>query len=246
MTFLKRPIQLKTITSLLLMFFFGSALIFSAYYALSYSTLQDNKAMRFEIEQLDMELTSLDAHQVRLTKTPFPTNAELLRYAALIPKDREVLRFMRSLDTEAKRTGLIIHSLQINENAPITSDPLHKLLIFLEERTESLPPEAMKGKAIDIIGNLMAQMDTGDSTTTPAAPVDEGPLQRVILTLEYSATDQQLFHFLNRVRQLKRTTYIDFIEGERDAEGSTLSGSINITIFYYEGDFAFIPSLPKD
>ncbi len=250
MTYLKRPIQLKSISALLLMFFFGSALLFGAYYVLSYSTIQGNEALRFEIMQLDIEIANLSSHAERLAKSPFPTNDELFRYAKMIPKEREVLRFIRSIDDRAKLTGFGIESLQINDLLPITSDLLDKLLVFLEERAQSLPPEVLNGKGIDIIGNLMAQMDenyqnsAGSAANEPVAPVDDGPLKRVILTLEYSATDQQLLEFLGLVRLLERTTYIDPIEFERDGEGNTYSGSMSITIFYYDGEFPFIPTLP--
>lgn len=245
MTLFKRPIHLKSLLSLVIIFVLGSALLSLVYYGFSYTTLKEIKALKIEIEQLDHDIESMATQQVRLSKAPIPNKEELLRYAGMIPKDREILRFLRALDGIVKGTGLQLVSLQINENQPISSDLLDKLLVFLDERTESLPELSTKTQREDFIGNLLAQMDdqyktptaNGD-TGTAVAPQDDGPLKQVILHIEYGGNYAQLNQFLKLVRDLDRVTYVDNINHTATA------GGLDLTIFYYEGDFPFIPALP--
>lgn len=243
MTLFKRPIHLKTVSGLLIIFLLGSALLFLIYYGLSLKTLKENTTLKAEIVQLDHDIESLATQRVRLSKAPIPSKEELLQYAKMVPADREIPRFLYNIDRIVKGTGLQLLSLQINETQPLSSDLLDKLLVFLEERSESLPALTNYQQREDFIGNLLAQMDdqyadAADGNNTSAAPVDEGSLKRVLLHLELNATDLQFYQFLTQVRELERMTYVDNIQF------GTTTASLDLTIFYYEGDYSFIPKLP--
>lgn len=273
MTAIKRPLRAKSITTLLLVFLLGGASLFSTYYVLSYKTIQHNKAQLLEVEQLDVELQSLDGQQIRLEKSPFPTSDELQRYANLVPNNADELRFLRSLDTIAKSSGIQFHSIQINQHKPISEDLLNKLLVLLEERKETLTTSNNNENTIDIVGNLLAQLDeqyrnpTVDNVNGTSMLVDDGALQRVVFNVEFQANDPQVKRFLQQVRQLERTTYVDTIELTRSGTTSTLplhfnnadidieangapatssplEGKLQITAFYYNDNFTFIPNLP--
>lgn len=242
MVLLKRPIQLKSLTTLLILLFLGSGVLFLTYYVFTYKTLQENAAFRAEIETLDHELESLISGKVRLSKSPIPTNEELAVYAGMIPGDREVTRFLRSIDDIDSRSGLIIQSLQIQDSQPVSTDILHKLLVFLEERQDSEQPAATHAGREDFIRNLLAQMDEqysdNETGTTDPNALNAGPLKQVNLQLSYQANDAQLLTFLALLRDLDRIVYIDNLDHRLNA------GSVNMTIFYYEGDYPFIPQLP--
>lgn len=254
MTLRKRPLHLKSLTALLLIVFLGCGLIFAAYYVMSFKTIKDNKALTVEIEQLNAELEGLSAQHVRLSKSPFPTDQELFRYATMIPNNPETLRFLRSIDTIANATGLQIDAVQLNEEQPISTDILNKLLAILQERSLALTTAENSSIGSDLIDNLLTQMNeqsqnsaAGSTENAAQAPVDEDSLKRVMVNLEYRATDDQVLQFLQSVRQLERITYIDTMQIDRDNQAAdrtgSLKSSLQMTIFYYEGDFPFIPSL---
>lgn len=244
MTLFQRPIHLKSFAGLLLLLFLGSAILLLCFYVLSYQTIKENSALKLDIEQLDRDIESLATQKVRLSKAPIPSKEELIHYAVMVPNDREVPQFLTKLDEIVNKTGLQMVRLQINEPQPIPTDLLDKILVFLEERSESLPALTNRQQREDFIGNLLAQMDEqyakhvgGNSDNANATSVDEGPLKRIILHLEYRATDTQLYQFLTQVREFDRLTYIDNIQFD------TAKGSMDLTIFYYEGEYPFLPKL---
>ncbi|WP_052130329.1 hypothetical protein [Ureibacillus sinduriensis] len=235
-------------TSLLLLVALIAALLFAIFYYIVLPKKDNVQSLENSINALQTEIGALQAQIDSSTEESTSDVSNVFEIRQKLPQSRQIDQLLLNLEEIEFVSKTRITSIGFNSYDALVSEsaivPLPE-----EETAEDAAEGQMDGAEVTDTEEAGEGNETGETVETPvseiAAQTLPTELKLITFNLEIEAPDDQNIQvFIEEIENLKRIMHMDSIsftllgeEGEFREEGNdTVTASIQVTTFYYEGE----------
>ncbi|MCM3386976.1 type 4a pilus biogenesis protein PilO [Ureibacillus chungkukjangi] len=235
-------------SSVILLIVLVVALLFAVFYYIVFPKKDNIQSLEGSISSLQTEITALEGQMASLDETSSSDVSNIYAIRQKLPQSREIDQLLLNLEEIEYVTETRITSIGFNSYDALVSEsaiaPVPEEATTVEENTVDEDTEATAEGEEIVEGE-----ETGETVETPVSEIaaeiipPELKLITFNLTIEASVYDN-IQQFIQEIENLKRIMHIDSIsytlpgeEGEfLEEEAETLSASVQVTTFFYEGE----------
>lgn len=230
-------------TSVLLLVVLVAALLFAVYYYIVLPKKDNVVAIESSINALQTEITTLESQMTSIDEQSATEVENVFTIRQRLPKSREIDQLLLNLEeiefvSEARITSIGFNSYDtlVSESA-IAPTPEEE--IVTDESTVEEP--AIEGETEDTEAEEVTEAPVSDIAAVTLPP----ELKLITFNLELEVPEyQSLQRFIKELEKLPRIMHVDTInftlpgeEGEfMEDAAESLTASIQVTTFYYEGE----------
>ena len=228
-------------TSVILLVVLVAVLLFAVYYYIVLPKQDNKNSLEGSISSLQSEITALEEQMVLLEESTSGEVSNVYEIRQKLPQSREIDQLLLNLEEIEYVTETRITSIGFNSYDALVSESA--IVPVPEEGTDTQEAETTETEEV------VEGEETGETVETPvseiAAEIIPPELKLITFNLAIEASVyENIQQFIEEIENLKRIMHIDSIsytlpgeEGEFLEEGTeTLSASVQVTTFYYEGE----------
>ena len=227
-------------SAILLLTALVAALLFALYYYVLTPKLEEVEAKEQTISALQQNIATIQEQMATLESAQPSHGGSLLSLRKKVPQNRAIESLLRNIEEIEAVTGtrvetvefnnydsLVIDSTIVDPNAPPASETAQQTSTENSNQTED------------------SQADKALPTSSIAKETLPADLKLVTFSMEVAAIDSAaMLEFLKEIEKIERVMKIDTLDitltGEEDKfmedADSTITATVQVTTFYYEGD----------
>jgi len=230
-------------TSIILLVLLIAALLFAVYYYLVLPKKENVESLESSINSLQTEITSLQDQQSSIEVSTTSNVENVFAIRQKLPQSREIDQLLRNLEEIEYMTKSRITSIGFNSYDELVSE---SSIVSNSDEEAATDEKAQDETATE--ESTEAANTEGKISETPvsdiAATTLPPELKLITFNLEIEAPENQnVEKFIKELENLPRIVHIDSIdyslpgeEGELQEEDESITASIQVTTFYYEGE----------
>jgi len=230
-------------TSIILLVLLIAALLFAVYYYLVLPKKENVESLESSINSLQTEITSLQDQQSSIEVSTTSNVENVFAIRQKLPQSREIDQLLRNLEeieymTKSRITSIGFNSYdELVSESSIVSNPDEEAATDEKAQDETATEESTESANTE--GEVL-ETPVSDIAATTLPP----ELKLITFNLEIEAPENQnIEKFIKELENLPRIVHIDSIdyslpgeEGELQGEDESITASIQVTTFYYEGE----------
>lgn len=225
----------KSILSLMLLLILGSAVLWGAYWLITYISTPGMNDLQRQKEELDAQMSLLSDHLLRQKKYEMPTTFEMQPYLLKVSSNRQHSDMIRQLERLSNVTGLQLKWIQIGESTPVSVDLLKQIYLLIQSGdipSPALVQEIGEDEFLQLISTEQIVDESGERKNAIK-------LKQTMIQLEYVGSDAQLQNFLAQLKAIERIVHLSYVTFARSHDTEVGTGSIELTIYHYDNDLLF-------
>ncbi|WP_240758404.1 type 4a pilus biogenesis protein PilO [Lysinibacillus sp. SGAir0095] len=234
-------------SSLLLLVALIAALLFAIYYYIVLPKKDNVEALEGSISSLQSEITALQGQITSIEEESATEVSNVFEIRQKLPKSREIDQLLLNLEEIEYVTETRITSIGFNSYDALVSESA--IVPVPEEEGATDGTETQETGEVEEAEEAVQGEETGETVETPVSEIaaESIPPELKLITFNLAieaSVYENIQQFIEEIENLKRIMHIDSIsytlpgeEGEfMEEEAETLSASIQVTTFYYEGE----------
>ena len=218
-------------TTVLLVITLAMALLFAAYYYIVKPKQDDVQYMTSEVNALKTEVSSLEQNLSTLQEKQSQKGVNEFTLRKKVPDSRAIDSLILNIEEIEYVTGTRIQSIDFNNyDAPVSSSGLE------DPNTTTEQSSTEENEETEEVEETLPVSTIAVESLPPS-------LKLITFNIDVTSPDEEsLINFIREIEQIERIMHVDTIDfslpGEENefAEDKTevVSGSVQITTFYYE------------
>ncbi|WP_409368586.1 potassium transporter [Lysinibacillus sp. 38-6] len=226
-------------SAILLLTAFVAALLFALYYYLLTPKLEEVEAKEKDVNALQQEIVAIQEQITTMDTVQQSHGASVLALRKKVPQTRAIEGVIRNIEEIEAVTGTRVEAVEFNHYDSLVLDST-----MMDPNSQDVS-ETVQQTTENSNQSEEAEVDSVLPTTTIVKESLPAELKLVTFSMDVAAIDTKaMLEFLKEIEKIERVMKIDTLDitltGEEDNivedADSTITATVQVTTFYYEGE----------